>query len=177
MCAADHGHIVTVASTAAFVSPPGMSEYCASKAGVLAFHEVLSAELFARMNAKNVKTTVICPVKVRTALGTMVADHNNKLLLPVQEAWQVAERIVLAVRAFTAARWLDSDSARFGSARLWSLRRNRLCSLLSLGFPPRPPFVPLLVQLARRKVPGFVWLLDRRVEKRGDHGRIQSLGG
>lgn len=98
ICARNHGHIVTIASTASFASPPGMSDYSTSKAGIMAFHEVMTAEIYARMNATNVRTTVICPVKVRTPLGSIVEDHKSSWTTPVQEPWQVAEKIVQAVR-------------------------------------------------------------------------------
>jgi short-subunit dehydrogenase len=50
-----------------------MGDYAASKAGVLALHENLTAELRGRLKAPNVRTTVICPVKVDTPLGSIVA--------------------------------------------------------------------------------------------------------
>lgn len=42
MLQARKGHIVTIASLASYVSVPGLVSYCATKAGVLAFHEGLS---------------------------------------------------------------------------------------------------------------------------------------
>lgn len=47
----NHGHIVNVASMSAYIPPPGIADYAASKAGLIAFHEVylkclLSSRLF-----------------------------------------------------------------------------------------------------------------------------------
>lgn len=39
MLAAKKGHIVTMASTASFITPPGLVDYCASKAAALSLHE------------------------------------------------------------------------------------------------------------------------------------------
>lgn len=36
----NHGHIFNVASMSAYIPPPGLADYAASKAGLIAFHEV-----------------------------------------------------------------------------------------------------------------------------------------
>lgn len=36
----NHGHIVNIASMSAYIPPPGIADYAASKAGLIAFHEV-----------------------------------------------------------------------------------------------------------------------------------------
>ena len=36
----NHGHIFNVASMSAYIPPPGIADYAASKAGLIAFHEV-----------------------------------------------------------------------------------------------------------------------------------------
>lgn len=53
----NHGHIVTVASMASFSSIPSIASYCATKAGVLAFHECLAGELKSRYGAPKVRMT------------------------------------------------------------------------------------------------------------------------
>jgi short-subunit dehydrogenase len=40
----NHGHIFNVASMSAYIPPPGLADYAASKAGLIAFHEVSSPE-------------------------------------------------------------------------------------------------------------------------------------
>lgn len=57
----DHGMIVTVASSAAWATAPRMTEYAASKAAALAFHEGLATELVTEYNAPKVRTVVVCP--------------------------------------------------------------------------------------------------------------------
>lgn len=55
MIATNKGHIVTVASTASFIGVPGMTDYTATKAGVLAFHEgILSCPVFYCRFAKSI---------------------------------------------------------------------------------------------------------------------------
>jgi all-trans-retinol dehydrogenase (NAD+) len=56
MVAANHGMIVTVASYAAYITVPNMTDYGASKAAALAFHEGLTAELKTRYQAPKVRT-------------------------------------------------------------------------------------------------------------------------
>jgi short-subunit dehydrogenase len=36
----NHGHIFNVASMSAYIPPPGIADYAASKAGLIAFNEV-----------------------------------------------------------------------------------------------------------------------------------------
>jgi all-trans-retinol dehydrogenase (NAD+) len=52
----DHGHVVSVASVAAYVTLAGNVEYSCAKAGVMAFHEGLGQELRHRYGAKSVLT-------------------------------------------------------------------------------------------------------------------------
>lgn len=51
------GHIINIASTAAFQSVPTMATYAATKAYVLSFSEAIAFEL----KKQNVKVTAICP--------------------------------------------------------------------------------------------------------------------
>lgn len=52
----NHGHIITMASMGSFISLGEMADYCASKAGVLAFHESLIQELRLWYNAPKLCT-------------------------------------------------------------------------------------------------------------------------
>jgi all-trans-retinol dehydrogenase (NAD+) len=70
------GHIVTVASLASFVALPMSIEYSATKAGALAFHEGLTSEIKHLYKARGVKTTVVHPNFVRTA---MTEPHADKI--------------------------------------------------------------------------------------------------
>ncbi|ENH98580.1 hypothetical protein COCC4DRAFT_155403 [Bipolaris maydis ATCC 48331] len=53
----NHGHIVTVASTASFLARPQLVSYSCCKTALIAFHEGLSQELRMRHNARKVRTT------------------------------------------------------------------------------------------------------------------------
>lgn len=55
----NHGHVITVASMASFVALGEMADYCASKAGALAFHESLTQELRLWYNAPKVRTRYV----------------------------------------------------------------------------------------------------------------------
>ena len=75
----NRGHVQTTASCAAYMSIPSLSEYCCSKAAVLALHECLTAELVHRYNAPGVRTSVICPSKVTTAMGNSMKEGETQL--------------------------------------------------------------------------------------------------
>jgi all-trans-retinol dehydrogenase (NAD+) len=94
----DHGMIVTVASFAAYLTVPNMTDYAASKAAALAFHEGLSAELLTRYNAPKVRTVVINQGYTKTPL---FVGYNNeaKFMAPSLEPETVAEEIVKSVLA------------------------------------------------------------------------------
>eukprot|EP00069_Balaena_mysticetus_P017671 bmy_02176T0 len=63
----NHGHIVTVASSLGLFSTAGVEDYCASKFGVVGFHESLSHELKAA-EKDGIKTTLVCPYLVDTGM-------------------------------------------------------------------------------------------------------------
>lgn len=56
MVAKNHGHIITVASMASFISLGEMAAYGGSKASALAFHEVFRQELKHWHNAPKIRT-------------------------------------------------------------------------------------------------------------------------
>jgi NAD(P)-dependent dehydrogenase (short-subunit alcohol dehydrogenase family) len=70
------GHIVTVASLASFIALPMSIEYSATKAGALAFHEGLTSEIKHLYKARGIKTSVVHPNFVRTA---MTAPHAKEI--------------------------------------------------------------------------------------------------
>ena len=69
------GHILNVASTAAFQPGPGMAVYFASKAYVLSFSEALDAEL----RAQGVRVTALCPGATLTDFGTRAQGERSAL--------------------------------------------------------------------------------------------------
>lgn len=56
MAANDHGHMVTIASTASFVTIAGNTEYSCTKAAAMAFNEGLRQDFVYRHNARHVRT-------------------------------------------------------------------------------------------------------------------------
>jgi all-trans-retinol dehydrogenase (NAD+) len=96
MVAANHGMIVTVASYAAYITVPNMTDYGASKAAALSFHEGLTAELKTRFNAPKVRTVVINQGYTKTPLFQGY-NNDSKFLVPSLEPETVAEEIVKKV--------------------------------------------------------------------------------
>ncbi|GAA5891398.1 hypothetical protein JCM6882_004682 [Rhodosporidiobolus microsporus] len=95
----NHGHIMTTASSAAYYSLPQLGAYCCSKAAALSLHETLVEELKHRYNAANVRTSVICPTKVGTSLGTALADTKNQFLTPTLSPKFLAGEMVRIVES------------------------------------------------------------------------------
>jgi len=92
----NHGHIVTISSTASFTGVPLLVDYCASKSASFALDEGLRREL-QRLGKTGVKTTCVCPYFINTG---MFAGAKSKLpfILPFLESEDVAFKIVDAVR-------------------------------------------------------------------------------
>jgi short-subunit dehydrogenase len=92
----NHGLWVTVASLAGYVTPPGLTDYSASKASAIAFHEGLSAELATIYKAPAVRTVLLCQGYTRTALFQGFHDRDRFLSYPLDPG-TVADAIVEAV--------------------------------------------------------------------------------
>ena len=63
----DHGHIVSVASSAGLAGIAGLTDYCSSKFAVVGFHESLEMELVV-MGKSGVHTTLVCPYIINTGM-------------------------------------------------------------------------------------------------------------
>lgn len=92
----NHGMIVTVASAASWITAPAMTDYAASKAAAMAFHEGLSSELVTRYNAPKVRTVIVHPGHTRTPLFEGF-NQGNAFLMPTLEVETLAEGIVKQV--------------------------------------------------------------------------------
>jgi len=57
----DHGHVITIASIASFVTLGESVDYACTKAGTLAFHEGLTQEIRHWYGAKKIRTRYCCP--------------------------------------------------------------------------------------------------------------------
>ncbi|KAH9496186.1 hypothetical protein Btru_010427 [Bulinus truncatus] len=74
MVSRNHGHIVTIASSAGLFGISGLSDYCASKFAAVGFDESLRNEL-SKQKKTGVKTTVVCPFYIRTGMFTGVRSR------------------------------------------------------------------------------------------------------
>ncbi|KAK3578259.1 hypothetical protein CHS0354_011582 [Potamilus streckersoni] len=91
----NHGHIVTIASSAGFIGVTGLADYCASKYAAVGFDESMRFELYT-MGKKGVHTTVVCPYLINTGMFEGVKSRFP-FLLPILEQDYVADKIVDAV--------------------------------------------------------------------------------
>lgn len=117
------GHLVAIASLAAYRGLPLMAGYCAAKAGVVALMDSLRFEL----RGCGIHCTTICPGWVRTPLTDRIRFPKPNMM-PVEvaarrivdamrrrkpyDAFPLKERLVLAVQRLLPATWGD-----------WLLRR------------------------------------------------------
>eukprot|EP00124_Ichthyophonus_hoferi_P003988 Ihof_evm4s391 gene=Ihof_evmTU4s391 len=90
MIAANHGHVVTVASAAGLIGTPGLVDYCASKFGAVGFTESLRNELM-RLDKPGVKTLLVCPFFISTGLFEG-AKTKFPYLLPILEPEYAADK-------------------------------------------------------------------------------------
>ena len=63
----DHGHVVSIASSAGLFGVAGLCDYCSSKFGAVGFNESLQMEISAT-GKKDVHTTTICPYFINTGM-------------------------------------------------------------------------------------------------------------
>ncbi|KAF9877558.1 hypothetical protein CkaCkLH20_04693 [Colletotrichum karsti] len=93
----DHGHVVTIASMATFLTIASNVGYSCSKAAALSFHEGLGQELRYRYNARNVCTSIFHPMFTRTPLiqaATDKGDFPDDLLDPEYVAEAISRQIL-----------------------------------------------------------------------------------
>lgn len=93
MAARGHGHIVTIASAAARLSPPGESTYAATKYGVRGYLTGVREEL----RGSGVRLSMIMPAVVDTELAAGTATGAAKLLQPTDVA-RAALRVITRPR-------------------------------------------------------------------------------
>lgn len=96
MLALRRGYVVTVASALGYLSPAQLSAYGATKAGLIALHELLTYELGPPSTSpQGVKTLLICPGQMRT--GMFFGVHTPSWIAPQLEPADVAAGIVAAL--------------------------------------------------------------------------------
>ena len=88
------GHLINIASAAAFIPVPNMAAYCAAKAGVKMISEVLYNELF----DDKVLVSVAMPEFFRTNLHvSMRGPLSNEARFLVKKARYTAEEVATAI--------------------------------------------------------------------------------
>ncbi|KAJ1205712.1 hypothetical protein NDU88_001140 [Pleurodeles waltl] len=85
----NHGHVVTVASSAGHVGVRFMSDYCSSKHAAVGFHRSLTDEL-AALRMDGIKTTCLCPVFVDTGF----IKNPSSRLLPILKPEDVVKELI-----------------------------------------------------------------------------------
>lgn len=92
------GYIVTIGSVLGYMSPAQLSAYGASKAALIALHELITYELGAPLLcAHGVKTLLICPGKMKTPMFDSVAT-SWRWIAPELEPAYVARSIIEALQ-------------------------------------------------------------------------------
>ncbi|KAJ5364819.1 uncharacterized protein N7496_010532 [Penicillium cataractarum] len=88
----NHGHIFNVASMSAYIPPPGIADYAASKAGLIAFHECLTEEL-RRQNVLKVRTSLAVLSFTKTPLFKG-ETNQSQFFMPLLHIDTVVDSIV-----------------------------------------------------------------------------------
>lgn len=95
MAAVGHGHILNVASSGGLIALKGLSEYCAAKAGVVAFSEALRMELAEH----NVGVSVFCPSMIGHEMGHSHVAGEPAAAPGRMDPTEGAERAIAALEA------------------------------------------------------------------------------
>ncbi|KAI1499152.1 hypothetical protein F5X99DRAFT_420085 [Biscogniauxia marginata] len=88
----NHGMVVTVTSSAAYMTAPNMVDYAASKSAALFFHDGLTSELRIRYNAPKVRTILVTQGYTKAPLFAGF-KMNSSFLVPALEPESVADAI------------------------------------------------------------------------------------
>ncbi|XP_036377177.1 epidermal retinol dehydrogenase 2 [Megalops cyprinoides] len=96
MIARNHGHLVSVASSAGLIGVNGLADYCASKFAAIGFAESVGLELL-DIGKDGIKTTIVCPFFINTG---MFEGCNTKWprMIPILEPHYVAKKVVNAIQ-------------------------------------------------------------------------------
>uniref|UniRef100_A0A3B3SFF7 Short chain dehydrogenase/reductase family 16C, member 5b n=2 Tax=Paramormyrops kingsleyae TaxID=1676925 RepID=A0A3B3SFF7_9TELE len=95
MVANNHGHLVSIASSAGLIGVNGLADYCASKFAAVGFAESVALELLAT-GKSGVKTTIVCPFFINTGMFDG-CDTKWPRVLPILDPNYVAKKIVNAI--------------------------------------------------------------------------------
>ncbi|ETI57266.1 hypothetical protein F442_00399 [Phytophthora nicotianae P10297] len=100
---ASEAMLVTLSSVMGMTSSAGLTDYCASKAAVNAFHESLRLELW-RDEVTSIRTLLVCPAAVDTGMfaGVLSADDwalkISRFCIPMLSESEVVDAIYRSIR-------------------------------------------------------------------------------
>ncbi|NXV73500.1 RDHE2 dehydrogenase, partial [Atlantisia rogersi] len=97
MMASNHGHLVSIASSAGLTGVSSLSDYCSSKFAAIGFAESVNLEMRA-LRRSGIKTTIVCPFFINTGMFDGFFFSRWPHLLPTLDPEYVAAKIVTAVR-------------------------------------------------------------------------------
>ncbi|XP_066576034.1 epidermal retinol dehydrogenase 2 isoform X2 [Amia ocellicauda] len=95
MIASNHGHLVSIASSAGLIGVNGLADYCASKFAAIGFAESVALELLST-GKDGIKTTIVCPYFINTGMFDGCCTKWPRML-PILEPNYVARKIVDAI--------------------------------------------------------------------------------
>ncbi|KAL9051894.1 MAG: hypothetical protein Q9162_005732 [Coniocarpon cinnabarinum] len=101
MAKRNHGIVVTIASSAAWITAPRLTDYAASKAAALSFHEGLAAELVTHYDAPKVRCIAVCQGYTRTSLFHGFGIKNT-FIGPALEVDTMAEAVLRKIFSGTS---------------------------------------------------------------------------
>lgn len=113
----NHGHLISVSSSAGLIGVNGLADYCASKFAAVGFAESVALELLAT-GKEGVKTTIVCPYLIKTG---MFDGCGTKwpTFLPILDPEYVAKKVVDGI--LTNQTWLLMPKTMFLMMALKSL--------------------------------------------------------
>lgn len=128
MKAQGHGYILNVASAAGLLSPPAMSAYNVTKAGVVA----LSEGLYAELKGHGVRVSVLCPTFFKTNIvgsgrGATTQKDNERIV-----RWMERSKVQAPDVAKTAV-----DAVRDGKLYVQPMKDGRMAWRLKRAHPQR----------------------------------------
>ncbi|XP_018415619.1 PREDICTED: epidermal retinol dehydrogenase 2 [Nanorana parkeri] len=95
MMASNHGHLVSIASSAGLIGVNGLADYCASKFAAIGFAESVGLEMLA-LGKTGVKTTIVCPYFINTGMFEGCTTRWPRFL-PILEPEYASKTIVDAI--------------------------------------------------------------------------------
>ncbi|XP_068604863.1 epidermal retinol dehydrogenase 2-like isoform X1 [Brachionichthys hirsutus] len=131
MIANNHGHLVSIASSAGLIGVNGLADYCASKFAAVGFAESVGLELLAT-GKDGIKTTIVCPYFINTGMFDGCQTKWPRLL-PTLSPSYASKKIIHAVLTdqvyLLMPRSMYLIAALKNSVLQWKLNFTLLCYL------------------------------------------------